>query len=759
MCRVARHDGCVKEAKNAVSSRERRDGANIEPYESDAEYVNDYLKWFEARRRARGAAPSPGAAARDEAAPAARGNAARASRGNAVEAARDEAVRAALAEAAREAGRRGRRIAARLAAGRAAGAPEPRAERLAAERGLTPFEKEVLVFAAGLSSVRAFGKAVGLRRSASVGDLLDALCAGAEDEIACRLAFRRGAPLLREGLIELGGGCRADGLDADVRLDRAVADLILGCEDEDGSCSEEGRLYAPRIDLDRVVLPAEDRALLERIARHYPAFLDGCRAPGVADAFGGALGMILLFHGPAGTGKTMLANALATKLGKRVMPADVPLFGPRAGEDSLRRLLREARLRDAVVFFDDCESSFSADAERRVPRSVLAELERHDGLIILAARRPEAVDEALRRRITVSVGLRLPDVGQREAIWRGLLPAGIEIDGGVDPRRLAERYELAGGQIKDAVRAALSRALLRDPARPLANEEDLEAGARLQELESEAPAERAAITTPRRGFSSLVLPPELEASLRDIADFARSRGAMAADWGFDELLLGGAGIAALFHGAPGTGKTLAAEALAFELGRPFRVVNAAQVVSKWVGEGAKQIAALFRAARAEGAVLLFDEADALFARRVAVQSGADREANLESGVLLREVERYPGVVLLTTNLASNIDPAFLRRMRFVLEFPQPDAAARLLLWRRLLPAKTPLAADVDLARLAARHPLTGARIRNAVLKAASRAVARGRAALSMADLEQAAREESQGDLRRRPIGINPADAA
>jgi len=163
-------------------------------------------------------------------------------------------------------------------------------------------------------------------------------------------------------------------------------------------------------------------------------------------------------------------------------------------------------------------------------------------------------------------------------------------------------------------------------------------------------------------------------------------------------------------------------------------------VSKYIGETEQHLASLFREARATGAALLFDEADSLFAKRTDVKSSNDRYANLAVNFLLQKFEEHDGLSLLTTNLSSVIDKAFLRRIRFHIEFPEPDELAREHLWRSMIPADAPLADDLDLARLARGYALSGGAISNAVLRAAFRSASVERP-LAQADLEQAARDE------------------
>ena len=175
----------------------------------------------------------------------------------------------------------------------------------------------------------------------------------------------------------------------------------------------------------------------------------------------------------------------------------------------------------------------------------------------------------------------------------------------------------------------------------------------------------------------------------------------------------------------GTGKTLAAEALGYDLGCPLKVVNSSALISKWVGESAKNIEAVFDDAAAAGALLVFDEAEALFGSRASSDGGGSggRHDSANVGVLLHRVATYPGVVVAITNLRGNIDAAFDRRFTHIIEFPRPDAALREQLWRKLLPASCPRSSDVSGAILAQRYELTGGQIRAAVLRAATRAVA------------------------------------
>jgi hypothetical protein len=251
----------------------------------------------------------------------------------------------------------------------------------------------------------------------------------------------------------------------------------------------------------------------------------------------------------------------------------------------------------------------------------------------------------------------------------------------------------------------------------------------------EALAQRIASRT---GFDDLVLPAGHMAALRDIARHLRQRERVYRDWGFGEKHALGQGLVALFSGDSGTGKTLAAEAVANEVELDLYRVDLATLVSKYIGETEKNLKSLFDAAETSGAVLLFDEADALFGKRSEVKDSHDRYANIEVAYLLQRIEAYRGLAVLTTNMKSALDRAFLRRIRFLLTFPFPDAAAREQIWRRQFPAEAPLG-DIDYPALA-RLNLAGGNIRSIALSAAFRAADAG-GCIDQAALMEAARAE------------------
>jgi SpoVK/Ycf46/Vps4 family AAA+-type ATPase len=239
-------------------------------------------------------------------------------------------------------------------------------------------------------------------------------------------------------------------------------------------------------------------------------------------------------------------------------------------------------------------------------------------------------------------------------------------------------------------------------------------------------------------WDDLVLPEAETATLRAIAAQLRQRMTVYERWGFAEKSSRGLGISALFAGPSGAGKTMAAEVLARDLQLDLYRIDLSSVISKYIGETEKNLRRVFEGAEQSGAVLLFDEADALFGKRSEVKDSLDRYANIEVSYLLQQMEAYRGLAILTTNLKTALDPAFLRRLRFVVQFPFPGPAERLRLWQKVFPAATPTE-GLDLTRLA-QLKVTGGNIRSIAMNAAFLA-AEGKQPVRMTHLKEAARIE------------------
>ncbi|MHB1890550.1 MAG: ATP-binding protein, partial [Acidimicrobiales bacterium] len=245
---------------------------------------------------------------------------------------------------------------------------------------------------------------------------------------------------------------------------------------------------------------------------------------------------------------------------------------------------------------------------------------------------------------------------------------------------------------------------------------------------------------PAVGWDDLVLPSQVLRQLHELASRAEHRHAVIGGWGMRRGGGRGRGVVALFAGESGTGKTMSAEVIARELGIDLYTVNLATVVDKYVGETEKNLERIFTEADGINGVLLFDEADALFGKRSEVSDAHDRYANIEVAYLLQRIESFDGLAVLATNLRSNVDEAFTRRLDAVIDFPVPEEPERLALWDACLGTRLPRAGDIDLAFMARSFKLAGGAIRNIALTAAYFAADRGDA-VNMVDLVVATQRE------------------
>ena len=371
---------------------------------------------------------------------------------------------------------------------------------------------------------------------------------------------------------------------------------------------------------------------------------------------------------------------------------------------------REARL-DAEALVLDAAELAEAGPSLLTLASELAD----DGLAVLVtapAQTADALPDNWRRRT-----LAAPSTAERRERWRaGLAAAGLAAAGDATAA-VAVSHPITLDRIDAAVTrlasteagTECSRAELQAAARAVARHQ-------LGGLARRVPGGSA--------WDDLVLAPATIRQLREIAGAIGERPLVLQQWGFG-LRPGGRGMHLLFSGPSGTGKTLAASVIADAAGYALFAVDLARVVDKYLGETEKQLDRVFAEAAAAGAVLLFDEADALFGQRAEVRDARDRYANVEVAYLLQRLDAHEGVTILATNLPHHLDQAFGRRLHHRVEFAMPDAALRLKLWRAVLPAQAPLHSDLDLGKLAQRFELAGGAIRNSALTAAYLAAAEG----------------------------------
>jgi len=483
-----------------------------------------------------------------------------------------------------------------------------------------------------------------------------------------------------------------------------------------------------RIEMLSEIVPPPGGALLDRDQQSALAH--------VRAVLSSAQPLTLHLEGPELTGRRT-AVALASDAPAIALDLAMLAASPEVLNDALVALRREAALRGALPVIAGLDELASGESGKDPRMRLLAQ---HLNL----SDRPVVLISSLRG---IDVGAQLPavrvewpvpDAVTRGELWRELARAEPGADTDFD--RIAHRFPMGAGAIRRAIASA--RVLAgKPPDAPLTSDE-LTAGIRQNVAEKlGGVAERIVI---KQTWDELVLAPDVMTRVVGLVGRVRDAHKVYEQWGYRAKMPRGVGVAALFSGPPGTGKTMVAGLIANELGLELYQVDLSKVVSKWIGETEKQLAKVFDAAEAGHVLLLFDEADALFGQRSSEMRGAtDRYANLEVNFLLQRIERFNGIVILTTNLDASIDKALKRRLAAHVVFQHPDDEERTRLWRQLLAADgAPLARDIDPEVLSRAFPkMTGANIRNAALAAAFLAAAEGRDQIDQATIVQAARGE------------------
>jgi len=444
---------------------------------------------------------------------------------------------------------------------------------------------------------------------------------------------------------------------------------------------------------------------------------------------------LIVVEGPKGSGRrTAIARAARLAGLGEVVALDLGRASDPGG--GLHALQRECLLRDALPIVAECGHwSGSADELGRLLRP-MATGQRSLVLTSSLPGAPVPVD-----REVVRITWPLPSASTRRTLWDAYLGADAdEVQSSLD--EVCVRYRLGPGGIRAAAR--VSR-LHTEPDSPLSAANIVE-GVRNNVFEYLGDlAQRVAVT---QTWDDLILPEDASDQVEALIARVRHAHLVYETWGLGKKMPRGVGVSGLFSGPPGTGKTMVAGLIAKELDLELYQVDLSKVVSKWVGETEKQLSKIFDAAEAGHALLLFDEADALFAKRTEVKAAVDRYANLEVNYLLQRVEAFGGITILTTNLDASIDPALRRRLSATVVFDLPGEEERILLWRKHLDANIDIGGTLDLEALAQEFSeMSGANIRNAVVAAAFLAATES-CSLTQDHLMRAARGEYRTTMGR-----------
>ncbi len=575
-----------------------------------------------------------------------------------------------------------------------------------------------------------------MRRRPSLDLVLNLLCPDAATKVQQRSRFVSGAPLIRSGLLKLVPERyqeQSSSLGLALQLDEQAIRFLLGIPGLDAELSRYCVWSQSAVELASLFLPPEiERGVRSQLQLASPHPLS------------------LYLQGTPNLGQRSLAEAIACEVRQPLLAINLSqiLAAQPDPFPLLQRIASVTQLHNAVLYIAGWDSLHLAKAEYAQGENAhansapspskssiylseqrLAAVLPGNNVVIFAGQQPWQFF-CDRWRHTVTIPLTRPDFDQRRHCWQTHLnSANIEIPA-PSLNALADRFRFVPSQIEQTIDRACAEAQWQaacqektTPQGRLPSTTDLFAAARSQS--GHALGNLARKMTPKQTWDNLVLASDPLAQLRELCNQAKHRPQVYGDWGFDRKLSSSKGLTALFSGPPGTGKTMAAEIIASELQLDLYKIDLSQMVSKYIGETEKNLNRVFNAAEQANAILLFDEADAIFGKRSEVKDAHDRYANLEVAYLLQKMEEYEGISILTSNFHQNLDDAFTRRLNFIIEFQLPDEDARLSLWQGTWPVETPIAADVNLPRFAKRFELAGGNIRNIALSAAFLAAEEG----------------------------------
>jgi ATPase family associated with various cellular activities (AAA) len=564
------------------------------------------------------------------------------------------------------------------------------------------------------------------RKRPSVDLLLNLLCTNFEDKLQARTRFSTNSPLLRHILISLQedpANPRTSLLNRSVKLDDRIVNYLLGSDEIDSRLSRLVSAVDVTDTAENLLAPA---GLLERLQ----LLVENQRREGS--------GLNLYFQGPYGIGKRSTAASLCDRAGLQLLFVNTEQV---ASSDSdfaatAELITREAALNKSAVYWHGFDALLSADHRNRLTH-LLRVLEAQEGIVFFAGETVWEPSDTPNLSTFVRIEFPSPAYADRLRCWKLAVNDVTAAD--LDAPALANKFHFTGGQIGDAARTARNLARRRDPQGKSLIMADLLEACRLQS--NRKLATLASRIQPHYSWPDIVLPPDKLRELREICNAVEFRSIVHDEWGFGNKLSLGKGLGILFAGPSGTGKTMAAEILAGELGLDLYKIDLSTVISKYIGETEKNLSRIFTEAATSNAILFFDEADALFGKRSEVRDSHDRYANIEINYLLQRMEEYEGTVILATNLRKNMDDAFVRRIQFTIEFPFPQADQRLAIWQRVWPKNMPRRA-LDLDFMANRFELSGGNIRNIALSAAFLA-AEGGGAVEMKHLIRSTWQEYQ----------------
>ena len=603
----------------------------------------------------------------------------------------------------------------------AANQPYPALVSLSQSLGLSRFEQQVLLLCAGMEwDIHIASLCAKAQKNPQLTYPTFALALSLFDEATWDVVSPNKS-LRYWRLIEINQERHQPLISSALRADEPIVNYLKGLHYLDERLAT---LVMP-LEVSTAILPPSQKNVVEQIIKHIQTA-----------NYGGNLPIIQLL-GTDSSSKQLIASYVASQLGFKLYRLPSGLLPKSAGEleNFLRLWDRESRLTGVVLYLDTQEFESRLTSARTFP--IYIPLLRYHNLLFLDT--PEA--KFLQNKSTVTFEITKPTASEQQTAWSEILGDAALPE---SPVLLASQFNLNLTTIEGNARITRDENLTDKSQFHTRLWEKCLISTRPQLDNLAQPIDTKAT------WNDIVLPKEELGLLQQIADQVKQRRQVYETWGFAQKMNRGMGISAMFAGESGTGKTMAAEVIANSLHLNLYRIDLSAVVSKYIGETEKNLRRLFDAAEDGGAILFFDEADALFGKRSEVNDSHDRYANIEINYLLQRIESYRGLAILATNFKSSLDAAFLRRLRFIINFPFPGKSQRKLMWQKVFPQETPTE-ELDFERLG-RLNLTGGSIHNIALNAAFLAANVG-TAVTMELVLKAAKTE----FRKLERPINEAD--
>lgn len=616
-------------------------------------------------------------------------------------------------------------------------------QRLLSEGVMEPFEYSLLLF--DLNGIEAFSlalalayemdngyrewfRALGHSSIPNAGLVVEAYGLEKERQKEWYQVFCRNSTLQNCFLRQVSEEDQKSLLDLPLRLDARMAELFLADQWEDPVVNSLGWYEYPHIE-EELWMAGQDAY------RQWTELYDS--------------GYRGVYHlcGPEGVGKKTQISRFAAERGKTVIhfyldrmnSMDRSMWRP-----AISGLLRECRLHQAFLCLEGVCEEHKEGQMQGLLENLLRQAWEELGCIFCLDDSGGSLPGDLTE---VTVDLLAPDMGQSIKLWK-MIGSGYPVEDSISWLEFASLFSMTPGQMKDACEMAARRvrakggrigaALLKEACRSLL---DCGMGDKAKRVEC------------RYIWEDLILGQEAKGHIREACARILGRSRVYCQWGFGSKLAYGTGVSVLFAGPPGTGKTMAAQVMAKELGLSLYKIDLSTVVSKYIGDTEKNLNQIFEAGKRNQCVLFFDEADVLFSKRTEVKDANDKYSNMEAAFLLQRMEEYAGVVILATNYLQNIEEAFKRRLTYVIDFPLPDGMQRKELWKSMFPESLVVDEDVDLEFLAERFELSGSQIKNSILNGAFLALSQGKERVGMKQLVISVQRE----LKKSGKHLTPQD--